>query len=75
MKGCFFGKKPPPEIDFHLRLLDTDDILELSGLYGEARDRFKSPALMNAVNEKMEAAIDKLKREKPELWDRQEHDE
>ena len=75
MRGCFFNRKPPPEVDFHLRLLDTDDILELACLYGEARDRFKSPALMNAVNEKMEAAIAKLRKERPELWEQQEHDE
>lgn len=75
MRGCFFGRKPPPEVEFHLRLLDTDDILELSGLYGEARDRFKSPSLMKAVNEKMETAIAKLRKEHPELWERQEQDE
>lgn len=53
MRGCFFARKPPPEIEFLLRVLDTGDYMELAGLYGEARDRFESPSLMVAVNKRM----------------------
>lgn len=59
MRGCFFGRKPPPEIEFLLRVLDTSDLMELAGLYGEARDRFKDKSLMDAVNKRMSEVIPK----------------
>ena len=60
MIGCFFGRKPPPEIDFLLRVLDTSDIGKLAELYGEARDRFQDKNLMDAVNKRMSEAIEKF---------------
>lgn len=57
MLGCFFGRKPPPEIDFLLRVLDSGDVMGLAALYGEARDRFEDPSLMSAVNKRMEEVI------------------
>lgn len=60
MIGCFFGRKPPPEIEFLLRVLDTSDIGELAELYGEARDRFQDKSLMDAVNKRMGEAIEKF---------------
>lgn len=53
MDGCFFARKPPPEVAFLLRVLDCSDLLDLAGMYGEARDRFESPQLMAAVNKRM----------------------
>lgn len=57
MLGCFFGRKPPPEIEFLLRVLDTTDLMDLADLYGEARDRFQDKSLMEAVNKRMGEAI------------------
>lgn len=59
MRGCFFGRKPPPEIEFLLRVLDTSDLMELASLYGEARDRFKNKSLMEAVDKRMAEIITK----------------
>lgn len=53
MNGCFFARKPPPQIEFLLRVLDSSDLLDLAGMYGEARDRFEDPKLMEAVNKRM----------------------
>lgn len=53
MLGCFFNRKPPAEVEFLLRVLDSSDVMELAGMYGEARDRFQSPSLMAAVNKRM----------------------
>jgi len=53
MLGCFFARKPPPEVDFLLRALDSSDYFELAAMYGEARDRFKSADLMAAINKRM----------------------
>lgn len=60
MRGCFFGRKPPPEIEFLLRVLDTSDIGKLAELYGEARDRFRDKSLMDAVNKSMGEAVEKF---------------
>ena len=57
MLGCFFSRKPPPEIEFLLRVLDTTDMMDLADLYGEARDRFQDKSLMEAVNKRMGEAI------------------
>lgn len=53
MRGCFFNRKPPPEIAFVLRVLDCSDLADLAGMYGEARDGFKSPDLMKVVDKRM----------------------
>jgi hypothetical protein len=55
MNGCFFGRRPPPEIAFLLRVLDCSDLMELAGMYGEARERY--PELKAAVNKRMEEVI------------------
>lgn len=57
MIGCFFARKPPPEIGFLLRVLDCSDLLKLADLYGEARDGLKSPEMMEAVNKRMADVI------------------
>ncbi len=57
MIDCFFGRKPPSEVEFLLRVLDCSDLLQLADMYGEARDRFKSPSLMEAVNKRMAEVI------------------
>lgn len=53
MNGCFFARKPPPEVGFLLRVLDCSDALELADMYGEARDGFKNAELMAAVDERL----------------------
>ena len=53
MRNCFFGRKPPPELAFLLRVLDCSDLLKLADMYGEARDGFKNPDLMRAVNKRI----------------------
>lgn len=53
MIGCFFARKPPAEVAFLLRVLDCSSLGELAEMYGEARDGFKDPALMQAVNKRM----------------------
>ena len=60
MIGCFFGRKPPPEVEFLLRVLDTSDLGQLAEMYGEARDRFKNKDLMRAVDGRMSEAIEKF---------------
>ncbi len=66
MKGCFFLRKPPPDVNFLLKVLDCSDVIELAEMYGEARDGFKSQTLMQAVNDRMAevmraaSAIDEL---------------
>ena len=57
MRGCFFGRKPPPEIAFLLRVLDSSDVMELAEMYGEARDGFKNKSLMEAVDKRMAEVI------------------
>jgi hypothetical protein len=57
MIGCFFGRKPPAEVDFLLRVLDSSDLMQLAELYGEARDRFGDQSLMAAVNKRMGEVI------------------
>lgn len=53
MRDCFFNRKPPPEIGFLLRVLNSSDVMELAELYGEARDSFKDKSLMEAVDKRM----------------------
>ncbi len=67
MSGCFFNKKPPPEIAFILRVLDETDVMRLAELYGEARDRFQSQELMAKVNERMSVVMKDLGLPKKEL--------
>ena len=57
MKGCFFGKKPPPEIELLLRALDSSDVMELAALYGEARNLFGNKSIMDGINKRMEKVI------------------
>ncbi len=57
MRGCFFAKKPPPEVGFLLRVLGSSDLADLADMYGEARDRFKNTDLMTAVNKRMANVI------------------
>jgi hypothetical protein len=61
VKGCFFTRKPPPEIAFLLRVLTSSSVSDLAGMYGEARDLFKSKQMMDAVNKRMAEAIAKEK--------------
>ena len=58
MLGCFFARKPPPEVAFLLRVLDSSDVMELAAMYGEARDGFKDHTLMAAINKRMGEVID-----------------
>lgn len=53
MRGCFFSRKPPPEVAFVLRVLDCSDLMDLASMYNEARDGFKSPYLMKVVDKRM----------------------
>jgi hypothetical protein len=53
MIGCFFARKPPAEVGFLLRVLDCSDLLILAGMYGEARDGFKSQELMRAIDNRL----------------------
>lgn len=57
MLDCFFGRKPPPEIEFLLRVLDSTSVVDIADLYGEARDRFKDASLMAAVDKRMQEVI------------------
>lgn len=57
MIGCFFARTPPPELALLLRALDTTDVGVLAELYGEARDRFKSADLMEAIDNRMAEVI------------------
>ncbi|KAF1019668.1 MAG: hypothetical protein GAK30_02984 [Paracidovorax wautersii] len=63
MLGCFFARKAPPEVEFLLRVLDTSDIGSLSEMYGEARDGFKNPELMAAVNKRMTECLAPARKE------------
>lgn len=53
----FFKPKPPPEVDFLLRLLGTTDLLLLADMFAEARDHFGDLRLMDAVNARMQELI------------------
>lgn len=53
----FFKLKPPSEVDFLLRLLGTTDLLQLAGMFAEARDLFGDVRLMDAVNARMQELI------------------
>lgn len=55
--GCFFNKKPPPEIAFILRVLDETSVMNLAQLYAEARDKFQSQELMAKVNDRIKAVL------------------
>ena len=57
MIGCFFNRKPPPEVGFLLRVLDETSVMNLAQLYAEARDRFQSQELMAKVNDRIEAVL------------------
>ena len=57
MIGCFFKRKPPPEVGFLLRVLDETSVMNLAQLYAEARDRFQSQELMAKVNDRIEAVL------------------
>ena len=57
MIGCFFNRKPPPEVGFLLRVMDETSVMNLAQLYAEARDRFQSQELMAKVNDRIEAVL------------------
>lgn len=57
MIGCFFNRKPPPEVGFLLRVLDETSAMNLAQLYAEARDKFQSQELMTKVNERIETVL------------------
>ncbi|MBP8287516.1 MAG: hypothetical protein KAX57_11860 [Rhodoferax sp.] len=57
MIGCFFNRKPPPEVGFLLRVLDETSVMNLAQLYAEARDKFQSQELMAKVNDRIEAVL------------------
>ncbi len=57
MRGCFFNRRPPPEVSFLLRVLDETSVLELSQLYAEARDKFQSQELMTKVNDRIRSVL------------------
>jgi hypothetical protein len=57
MIGCFFKRKPPPEVGFLLRVLDETSVMNLAQLYAEARDRFQSQELMAKVNDRIETVL------------------
>ncbi len=53
----FLALKPLPEVEFLLRVLATSDLLLLSDMFAEARDRFADIRLMDAVNARMQELI------------------
>ena len=52
-----FGKPAPIEVRETLKALDCSDIMELAGMYGEARDR-GDRKLMDVINTRMGVVID-----------------
>ena len=57
MIGCFFNRKPPPEVGFLLRVLDETSVMNLAQLYAEARDKFQSQELMAKVNDRIRSVL------------------
>ncbi len=57
MRGCFFNRKPPPEVGFLLRVLDETSVMNLAQLYAEARDKFQSQELMAKVNDRIRSVL------------------
>ena len=52
-----FGKPAPIEVRETLKVLDCSDIMELAGMYGEARDR-GDRELMDVINTRMGVIIE-----------------
>ena len=51
-----FGRAAPKQVAPTLRVLDCSDLMELAGMYGEARAAGDT-GLMHVINKRMEAVI------------------
>ena len=60
-----FGRPAPSGVHETLKVLDCSDIMELAGMYGEARDR-GDRKLMDVINTRMGVVIEEQGLSAPE---------